>query len=280
MFETILVPVDGSDWSRQALAHACAIGRRGDGGAVLHGLYVVDVSRVAVAYGAAGVETQEMQALSEMAALRDEYRRQGRAILEEFARRVEAESLTARTELAEGEAGRVICERAGLADLVVLGRHGSGGAVERLIFGSTFEAVVRHSPRPVLVAVGDPRPIRRVLVAYDGSDRAMDALEVAARMAREWGVAVTALAVVESDRVRASTLADALTYLKEHGVEVDSALLQDERPAAAICRVAQEKEADLVVMGGYGHSRFLEVFFGHTVDEVMRSMTRPVLVCR
>lgn len=271
VFETILVPVDGSEEGWQALEQAFEVARREGTGAVLHGLYVVDNTLVTTPYEflmAAAVEAE--------AALVQ----QGREVMAEFARRAAAARVRAVTETVEGDVGRVICERAGLTDLVVLGRHGSGGAAARLLFGSAFEVVVRYSPRPVLVAVGPLRPVHRVLLAYDGSDRAKDALALVARAARSRGAAVTVLSVTEPDRIGQDTLAAAADYLREHGVEPALLMLPEEHPAAAILRIAEQRQVDLIALGGYGHGRFLGMLFGHTVDEVLRETTRPVLVCR
>jgi nucleotide-binding universal stress UspA family protein len=43
------------------------------------------------------------------------------------------------------------------ADLVVMGVHGGRGPLDRLVFGSTAQQVLRHTKCPVLT-VGDPRP--------------------------------------------------------------------------------------------------------------------------
>ena len=41
---------------------------------------------------------------------------------------------------------------------------------------------------------------------------------------------------------------------------------------------AADAEADMIVMGGYGHSRMREVVLGGTTREILRSMTVPVLM--
>lgn len=271
MFETILVPIDGSAMSWQALGQAIEVAKREGDGGVLHGLYVIDSALVTTPY--------EFM-LAEAFAAREYLENRGRELLAEFAQRVTAAGLREETEIAEGDVGRTICERAKLADLVVLGREGIGATADRLLFGSVFEAVVRHSPRPVLVSVGAARPVRRALLAYDGSARAKDALEVVAAAARERGAGVTVLSVTEPGRVGPETLAAATAYLREHRIEPALLMLPEEHPAAAILRTAEQRDVDLIALGGYGHGRFLEVLFGHTVDEVLRGATRPLLICR
>jgi len=271
MFETILVPGDGSESSWQAMAQGIEIARLEGDKAVLHGLYVVDDALIAGPFQSLVGEAMEVEAA---------LGKEGRAILTEFGERAAAAGVHGDTQLVQGDVARLICERAGLADLVVLGRRGAGGMTATLLFGSTFEAMVRYSPRPVLVAVPPARPVRRVLAAYDGSERAKDALGVAAQAAQAWGAAVTVLSVSEAGRVAPETLAEAAAYLREHQVEPSLLMLPEEHPAAAILRVAEQRDIDLIVLGGYGHGRFLEMLFGHAANEVMRHTTRPLLICR
>ncbi|MDQ3856490.1 MAG: universal stress protein [Chloroflexota bacterium] len=63
------------------------------------------------------------------------------------------------TELLFGSPAQRICERAQEldADLIVLGRQ-SLGAVERLLWGSVSETVLRRAPCSVLVVQGEPLP--------------------------------------------------------------------------------------------------------------------------
>jgi nucleotide-binding universal stress UspA family protein len=282
MFETILVPVDGSKASWDATAQAIDIAKRAGSGATLHGLYVVDTAALERIYGfqtpEAGIPYETLTQAAED--LRASMEQQGGAALAEFMRRTEEAGIAAKSEQANGSVGSVICDRAGLADLVVMGRRGTGEAVTSPLMGSTFEAVVRCSQRPVLVSVGLPRPVQLVLVAYDGSDRAKDALEAVVHAEWTQGAEVTVLTVAEGSHAGTQELDAAGAFLREHGIEPTLLPLPDEHPAAAILRVAEERKADLIAMGGYGHGRFLEIFFGHTVNEVLRRTTRPVLVCR
>jgi nucleotide-binding universal stress UspA family protein len=57
-------------------------------------------------------------------------------------------------------------------------------------------------------------------------------------------------------------------------------MLPEEHPAAAILRAAEQREVNLIALGGYEHGNYLEVFFVHTASEGLGKATRPVLVCR
>jgi len=115
-------------------------------------------------------------------------------------------------------------------------------------------------------------------LAYDGTPKADEALFVATYLAGRWQIPLTVVTVLEGDHVPPETLARAEEYLAAHGVQAK--VVQEEGPvASAILITAEEQQADLIVMGGYGRSPMLEVVLGSAVDEVLRSARRPVLIC-
>jgi nucleotide-binding universal stress UspA family protein len=73
------------------------------------------------------------------------------------------------------------------ADLVVLGRK-QRSQLARLILGDTAGLVARHSRIPCLLVPADTGPLRRMLVAVDGSDRGMLVLAKAASFAQAIGI--------------------------------------------------------------------------------------------
>jgi nucleotide-binding universal stress UspA family protein len=116
-------------------------------------------------------------------------------------------------------------------------------------------------------------------LAYDGSPKAEEALFVATGLAGGWAVPLVVVTVVESDGATPDTLAHARSYLESHGVE--AAYVEGGGPVAAeITITAEEHDCDLIVIGGYGTSPVLEMVLGSSVDEVLRTSRRPVLICR
>jgi nucleotide-binding universal stress UspA family protein len=57
-------------------------------------------------------------------------------------------------------------------------------------------------------------------------------------------------------------------------------VLSERDAKAAIPRAAQEEQADLILMGGYGESVLRELVLGSTLDAVLREVRVPVFVCR
>jgi nucleotide-binding universal stress UspA family protein len=120
---------------------------------------------------------------------------------------------------------------------------------------------------------------RRIGIAWDGSRLAARALRDAAPfLARAH--AITIISVNEA-QVAAETSAAALTaHLARHGLtartEHTTADHADIQPA--ILSIAADAGLDLIVMGGYGHSRLQERIMGGVTRGMLQSMTVPTLM--
>ncbi|WP_442893331.1 universal stress protein [Bradyrhizobium sp.] len=68
--------------------------------------------------------------------------------------------------------------------------------------------------------------------------------------------------------------------LARHGldVKINRIILEKVDVADALLSHAADSGADLIVMGGYGHSRLREFILGGVTHSMLRSMTVPVLI--
>lgn len=139
MYDTILVPTDGSDPANRAVEHALEIADRYD--ADLHTLYCVETHR----YGEPALSSAEI--------VLDRLEDQGAAMLEEVRDRAENAGLDCSTEVCHGRPWKKIHEKGDQidADLIVIGVHGKSNMPDSKI-GSVAERVVRYANRPVLSA--------------------------------------------------------------------------------------------------------------------------------
>jgi len=137
MYETILVPVDGSAPSDAAADHAITLAR--DAGATLSVLSAVDIH---------ALESAKLDA----AELVERYEAEAEKHVDAVADRARDAGVDVQTAVIRGAPYRVILDRIDAvgADLVVMGSHGRRG-VERYLLGSTTERVLRLSSVPVLV---------------------------------------------------------------------------------------------------------------------------------
>jgi nucleotide-binding universal stress UspA family protein len=84
------------------------------------------------------------------------------------------------------------------ADLLVLGRK-QRSPMARLLLGDTADAVLRRSRVPCLVVQPGSRPVARLLVALDGSDRGMSVLNACRGFAKAAGAAIRVVTVEEME---------------------------------------------------------------------------------
>lgn len=146
-------------------------------------------------------------------------------------------------------------------------------------------ALLVDSGRPVLVAPAiqrEPASFARVLVAWDASAAAArafgDAAPIFEQAERVDIVAVTSSKVSQALHHGAQRLAGRLT---RGGVAAEFKRLPgDDDPANALLSYAADFGADLMVAGGYGHSRIREALFGGVTRTLLSSQTLPLFLSR
>ncbi|MBV8753633.1 MAG: universal stress protein [Hyphomicrobiales bacterium] len=199
---------------------------------------------------------------------------------EEAARRagVSAESRLLAASLAEAsdQFGRI----ARRFDLAVVGQaEPEKASPEELIAESALFA----GGRPVLIVPYIQREglaLGKVLVCWDGSRAAAraagDALPFLSR-AHEIEVLIVAGERGKSDEIPG---ADIGQHLARHGlkVEVKRIVAGDTDVANTILSYVADSAADLIVMGGYGHSRLREFILGGVTRGILEAMTAPTLM--
>jgi nucleotide-binding universal stress UspA family protein len=170
------------------------------------------------------------------------------------------------------------------ADLVVVGQPDPDRATEDRMPGYFAEDLVLSAGRPVLLvpyaghfaAVGS-----RVLVAWNASREAARAVtDALPLLQRAKSVEVVAFEPQRSGADHgAEPGADIALYLARHGVKVAAARQQAGIDVGSqILSRAADSDADLIVMGAYGHSRGRELVLGGATRSLFQAMTVPVLM--
>jgi nucleotide-binding universal stress UspA family protein len=167
------------------------------------------------------------------------------------------------------------------ADLIVIGQ--ANAAYKSHMPADFPERLLLAAGRPVLIlpAIGDfPSIGKRILVAWNPSREATRAVTDAIpllRLADNVHVMAVNPKLGEHGTVAG---ADIGLYLARHGVRVE---VKADRGAEIdvgneLLSRAADLEADLIVMGGYGHSRLKEWVLGGATRTILESMTVPVLM--
>ncbi len=182
-----------------------------------------------------------------------------------------------------GNVATVIVKRAAWADLVVVGMTHPPGGRSLASLGHGLNTLVQSCPRPILVIptkteVNVKSPI---LLSYDGSRKADEALFLAAYFAFRQSRKLTVV-TVKTDRTDRSDLAYAQKYLEERQIEAEYVFQEDRSQSIAksVLETAVSTDAGLLIMGGFGFRSVMHLVLGSAVDEILREFKRPVLICR
>jgi nucleotide-binding universal stress UspA family protein len=194
------------------------------------------------------------------------------------------QSLSAEWREASGYPGEVAAVHGRYADLIILGQLDPGDAQAPLIKPRP-EEVALLAGRPILVLpyVGKFERIgQRVLVAWDASREATRAVNDAMPLL----VGASSITVIAVDPRQTPDGhgeipgGDIALHLARHGVatRVESTVSAGIGVGDTLLSRASDLEADLLVMGAYGHSRVRELVLGGATRTVLASMTLPVLM--
>lgn len=277
----ILVVLDNSDRSDARLQLTTALARRS-------GAYLIGICPQAAFYP----EPEPAQALSgfPLGVVSEPIEQAAAQLTALRARRVEDVLLDAlKTSGLQGtwhdDPSAGIDDVVGLArgvDLVVMGQSDPTWNM-RAAGRSLPEQVMMDAGRPVLfVPYAGPAqaPFKRVLIGWDGSRTAARAVNDALPLLSD-ADEITVLAVdpppPEPGRTSAAAIA---AHLARHGFPAAARVtISDGVPIAdIILNEASDLGADLLVIGGYGHSRSREHLFGGVTLDLLRTMTLPVLM--
>ncbi|MFZ3354319.1 MAG: universal stress protein [Xanthobacteraceae bacterium] len=165
-------------------------------------------------------------------------------------------------------------------DLAIVGQpEPDKGAVEELI----AESVLFEAGRPVIIVPyiqKAPLKLDRVMACWDGSRPAARAIADAMPLLERAGL--VEVVIVSNERGKRDEIpgADMGQHLARHGLKVDIKRISEGSidVADALLSHAADFSADLIVMGGYGHSRLREFVLGGVTHSILKSMTAPVLM--
>ncbi|WP_439682521.1 Universal stress protein UspA [Cupriavidus oxalaticus] len=172
-----------------------------------------------------------------------------------------------------------------LADLVILGQRDPTDE-EAYAEPAFVESIVLECGRPVLVvpyAGWFPNVGKTILVAWNGSREAARAIHDALPLLRR-AETIDVVSWTPSHALKGPWLSPpqyAVEWLARHGVTAQLRSYPDEDGhdiGQRLLSHAADRNTDLIVMGGYGHSRVRELALGGVTRTLLQSMTVPVLM--
>jgi nucleotide-binding universal stress UspA family protein len=265
MFERVLVPVDGSRPSVEAVLYSENFAKAYGSQPIL--LYVISPEMI---------ERQEKQGNNpgEMAA----------EVLDIAERALRRKGILARSMVQEGPVAARICAAvlSEKCDLVVMGGR-SVLDIPDFLQDSVSEKVCHYARTPVLV-VRNHLPLKSILVAYDGSRSSQRALDMAGELAFRFKARLRLVETSNEGLVPPSQSPSGAKILEWHldmsarGLDVDMDLRMG-HPAEKVIKLAQERAVSLVVTGGSGGEAGREGP-GSVTDQILKRCTSAVMVVK
>lgn len=275
-FKSILTIITNADSSAAQIDAAVALARRED--AHLDVLCVgVDLTQTGYYYaGATAILTQEAY---------NQAREEADAAEAKIRQRLEAEDIRWGVDTAVAQVGALggpVAMLARFSDLVVLAKpYGPKGsqAAEAIVEAALFEGRA-----PVLVLPEGYTGAdfgQRVALAWNQSDQALFATRAALPVLKAAAmVDITIIDPPTHGPERSDPGGMLSQLLSRHGVHAEVSVLARTLPKTSevLARHVRDINADLVVMGAYGHSRFREAILGGTTRNMLEHADVPVLM--
>ena len=277
----LLVHLDGTRGHEARLQIAVELARRH--AAHLTGAFVIEPVSLGGFFSPGGADLAQAEILQ---AIQDQHEKSRRALADRlgtlFRTRIDDAGVLGEWRIAHGDPGERVSLHARYADLAIVGQSDPDAPS----FGSAVaEAALLESGRPLLVVpyIGAAPAVGHcVLMAWNASREAARAANDALPLIAAGG-RVTVLAINPSGGVRGEgelPAADMAHHLARHGITAEAAhtVADDVAVGDLILSRAADIGADLIVMGGYGHSRAREFVLGGATRALLGHMTVPVLL--
>ncbi len=155
----------------------------------------------------------------------------------------------------------------------------AGTLVPAMTLAERVAVGVGSSPPPPLHR---GRPIQTIVVGVDGSQTGVTALTVALSLAGVLGAAVhvvSAYGVLQEPSDAEAVLAAATRAARAKGLEAVTHARRDD-PAEALIAVAEEQDADLLIVGSTGTSRASRSLLGSVPDKISHHAPCSLLIAR
>jgi len=275
-YKNILIHLDHSSGCSNRLEAAFGLARQFD--AQVSGLFVVP-NYVVPSYVEAQISVDLITDVTEKAMAR------AGETLAEYQKLANDAGVDMSGHVIEGQLIPILREHSKYADLMILGQdhpddpdNASYGLADALLFeGACACLVVPHSGRLTT-------PGKRVLLTWNASRESARALREAMPLLSTAETVVVLSSEPDDgydDVARGHPHARELDrFLKSHGIESVSSGISDPdlSPTDAIIGQAVEMNADVIVMGAYGHARLREIILGGVTRDLLKQTQLPLLL--
>lgn len=177
-----------------------------------------------------------------------------------------------------GSLVKVIQELEERYEMVFIGKRGEHANMGSTILGSNLEKVARGVSKPLFLASETIRPLKKILLAYDGKSSTLKAIDFFVKHSAFNELECHLISVDSSGDIDLSGPED---QLKQAGYSVSAQSIQsDASVESVISSYVSEHEIDLLAIGAYSHSPLRQFLLGSTTASLIVQCHIPLLLFR
>jgi nucleotide-binding universal stress UspA family protein len=271
---TILVATDGSRLAQATANFAIDLAQREN--LKIHGLYVVDEVLVLDGYINYQAELGKEIPKKSNIKLVEMFEEQGTAAIQWLEERCLDAGVPVTSEMLFGGVAESIVEGARQVEILTLGRRGHGHSDSPGRLGRMFRTIAHRSAAPYLVGGDVVRPVKRLLLGYDGTEKAKRALSWAARFQQDYNCETLVVSVAQEVQSQRDWLSEMRADVEAGDLVNYRFIIREGEPANEIAAVAEENQVDFVVVGRYQHSALVDWLTGSNLDRILRQSPLPI----
>ena len=279
MIKSILLPIDGSNYSETVLKYGIYLSKRLE--AVVRVLSVIDIRLIDWSMATGAESFVPLMPSADFQAESQKMQEEKAEKVNEKAAGILKKSDTKHEIIkSSGIPADEICHHAMENDYVIMGIRGEYEKWTNKFLGATVESVTRQINKPTMLVDKEFNEIERIYCGYDGSNSANKALQLSAYLSDALKLSIQIIAISMSEDERKQLLNEADRYLNPYNIDYT---LRHETgvPSDTLVNVQNNAPSpSLMVIGSYGHTRLREAIIGSTTVEVMRKAQKPVLLAK
>ena len=270
MSKKIVVGIDFSDCSLNALEHAVIIAQK-----VGSGLTMVWANHLDYSKEIFSLEPENLQ---------DEVEKRFRELIKKYSRQLPEGRIDYRIDT--GKVYKVICKIANEinAFLIVVGTHGSSG-FEEFWIGSNANRIVSASKLPIITiraGVNSNIELKTIVMPYDSTRVTRQKLPITSLLAKYFDAEIHILGVyttkIDNIRYRIQNyIVQTESYLKENGIRYRSVFLESENITDTVLEYAKKVDANLISIMTEQETTTANLWLGPFAAQMVNHSPFPVL---
>ena len=280
--EKILVCIDGSKLSKSVCDYGVFIAKKSNLPLVLlnvvehsHTTKKVDLS------GSIGLGSKE-DLLNELVnEERDESKKlieKGKAVLKEMEKHIKSQNFTNYSTLQKhGTLFETLDELSINLKVAIIGLKGEDTIDKKI--GNHVEEVIRTLNIPILLVNSEFKPIKSILMAYDGSNYANKAIKASIKSPIFANVQRHIVNVNQDIKTSNKLVNEAKVLFTNANIDIQIQSLSGDN-VESLLEYQKTNDLDIITMGAYSHNRFRSIIFGSFTTKMLLNAKKPLLLFR